>query len=91
MTPATAIDHILNSVDGLEIEGGHDDTVTTLLAAATAIAGIALMRIQPSERERLLFGIEPAIRQYIAQVNAHRAVRANGNGSIAMHSPTMDG
>jgi hypothetical protein len=36
MTPSAAINHVLDSVDGIEIDGGNDEVVTTLLAAGTA-------------------------------------------------------
>lgn len=87
MTPTSAINHILDGVDGIEIDADNDETVTTLLAAATAIAGVALMRLdEPHERERLLLGIERGVRKYISQVMALQATRVslpkatNGNG-----------
>ena len=63
MTPTEVISRVLNSVDGIEISGTHDDVVTTLLAAATAIAGVGLMQLEPepSEREAVLFGIKPGV------------------------------
>ena len=70
ITPTAYIDRILDSVHGVEVEGDLDVTVTALLGAATAIAGIALRRLDGFSRERLLREIEPNVREYIARVNA---------------------
>lgn len=75
MTPTAAINHVLDSVDGLVVDADNDETVTTLLAAATAIAGVALMRLESLERERLLRGIERGVRRYIDKVEALQAMR----------------
>jgi hypothetical protein len=88
MTPAAAINHVLDSVDGLVVDAGNDETVTALLAAATAIAGIALMRVgDAGERGALLLGIERGVRNYIDKVMALQAKRptlpkvsSNGKG-----------
>jgi hypothetical protein len=46
-----------------------------MLGAATALAGIALRRLDPFSRERLLREIEPSVRDYIDKVNAAEARR----------------
>ena len=84
MNSNEAINHVLDSIDGIEIWGTHDDVITTLLAAGTAICGVALLRLDPAERERVLFGIEPAIRNYVNLVLARRPITpkvTNGHAS----------
>jgi hypothetical protein len=75
MTPIAYLDRILDSVDGVEVEADLDQTVATLLGAATAIAGIALRRLDAFSRERLLRDVEPAIREYIGKVAAREEAR----------------
>jgi hypothetical protein len=87
MTPSAAINHVLDSVDGIEIDADNDETVTTLLAAATAIAGIALMRVgDAGERGALLLGIERGVSRYISKVTALQAKRHGANGSSRGHT-----
>jgi hypothetical protein len=87
MTPSAAINHVLDSVDGIEIDADNDETVTTLLAAATAIAGIALMQVaDPGERGALLLGIERGVSRYISKVMALQATRMKANGSSCGHT-----
>jgi hypothetical protein len=90
MTPVAAINRVLDSIDGIEIDADNDEAVTTLLAAATAIAGIALMRVgDAGERGALLLGIERGVRNYIDKVQARMAARlslpkvhgSNGKGN----------
>ena len=70
ITPVELIERVLDCVDGVEVEGDLDQTVTAMLGAATALAGIALRRLDPFSRERLLRDVEPAIREYIDKVHA---------------------
>jgi len=75
ITPVNLIDRVLDSIDGVEVEGDLDQTVTAILGAATVLAGIALRRLNPCDREELLSEIEPQIRDYIAKVEAREAFR----------------
>jgi hypothetical protein len=92
MTPASAINHILDGIDGIEIDADNDAAVETLLRAAVAIAGVALMRLEPHEREPLLAGLERGVRRYIGKVMALQEKRlslpkvahgSNGKGNAA--------
>jgi hypothetical protein len=86
MTPTAAINHVLDSVDGLEIDGGNEEVVSTLLAVGTSIIGVALQRLGPREREALLRSVELRARDYISKVTALQAARLtlpkvpSGNG-----------
>jgi hypothetical protein len=73
ITPTNLIERVLDCVDGVEVEGDLDVTVTAMLGAATALAGIALRRLDAFSRERLLREIEPNVRDYIDKVNAAEA------------------
>jgi hypothetical protein len=86
MTPTAAINRVLDSVDGLVIDGGNDEVVTTLLAAGTSIIGVALMRLGPREREALLHGVEHRVRDYMSKVIALQAKRTAANGSSCGHN-----
>jgi hypothetical protein len=90
MTSREAIDSVLKSVESVELSG-DDELIEVLLSTATVIAGVALLRLAPSERAHVLSGIEADIANFIHQVSMRRSIRANGNGSIAMHSPITDG
>jgi hypothetical protein len=74
MTPNAAFNHVLDNLDALSIHGSDDEITTTLLAIANSIFGIALLRLPPSERESILFGLEAGVRGFINEVNARRSV-----------------
>ena len=75
ITPVELIERVLDCVDGVEVEGDLDVTVSAMLGAATVLAGIALRRLDPFSRERLLREIEPNVRDYIDAVSAAEARR----------------
>jgi len=75
ITPTNLIERVLDCVDGVEVEGDLDVTVSAMLGAATVLAGIALRRLDPFSRERLLREIEPNVRDYIDAVSAAEARR----------------
>jgi hypothetical protein len=81
ITPTNLIERVLDCVDGVEVEGDLDVTVSAMLGAATVLAGIALRRLDPFSRERLLREIEPNVRDYIDKVNAAEARRLLPPGS----------
>jgi hypothetical protein len=74
MSPHAAFNSVLDSVDALSIHGSDDEVTTTLLAIANSIFGIALLRLPPSEREAIIFGLEGGVRDFINQVNARRSM-----------------
>jgi len=45
MTPTAAVNHILDAVDGIEIDGNCNEAVATLLRAGIAVCGIALLQL----------------------------------------------
>ena len=75
ITPTNLIERVLDCVDGVEVEGDLDVTVSAMLGAATVLAGIALRRLDGFSRERLLREIEPNVRDYIDAVSAAEARR----------------
>jgi len=75
ITPTSLIERVLDCVDGVEVEGDLDVTVSAMLGAATVLAGIALRRLDGFSRERLLREIEPNVRDYIDAVSAAEARR----------------
>jgi hypothetical protein len=75
ITPVELIERVLDCVDGVEVEGDLDVTVSAMLGAATVLAGIALRRLDGFSRERLLREIEPNVRDYIDAVSAAEARR----------------
>jgi hypothetical protein len=75
ITPTNLIERVLDAVDGVEVEGDLDVTVSALLGAATALAGIALRRLDAFSRERLLRDVEPQIREYMDKVAAREEAR----------------
>jgi hypothetical protein len=84
MSPHAAFNSVLDSVDALSIDGNPDEITTVLLAIANSIFGIALLRLAPSEREAVLFGLEGGVRGFVNQVNARRSAipqATNGRAS----------
>jgi hypothetical protein len=79
ITPTNLIERVLDAVDNVEVEGDIDVTVTAMLGAATALAGIALRRLDAFSRERLLRDVEPAIREYIGKVEAREEARRHSS------------
>jgi hypothetical protein len=85
MTPPEAFDHVIGSIDGLEIGESYDGEVEdTLLRIGTAICAIAVLRLDPDQQERAIQGIAFDIRNSINPVLARRAASlaaANGHGN----------
>jgi hypothetical protein len=62
------VDHVLNAVDGAEIEGDADEAAAALLHVGVVLCGIALLRLDPAKHAIPLAAVGDRVRQYIERV-----------------------
>jgi len=86
MTREAAIKHILDGVDGLEVDGGRHQAAEAIIRAGVCIIGIALLQLE-NPQTAALPDIEDAVRRYVDEVLECRARRSPyprvGNGHAA--------
>ena len=58
MTPDEVIDHVRNSIDGIEVDASPRETALALLCAGMTVAGVGLARLDEGERELQLEDLE---------------------------------
>jgi hypothetical protein len=83
MTPKAAFHEMLDTIERIVVDGTDDEAVTSLLATATAIISIALLRLSPPEREAILCGLEAGVRNHFEQVLACRSVTPRASNGHA--------
>jgi len=86
MTPDAVLQRVLDSIDGIEVDADDNEIAATILHAGVVLCGIALMRVPDlPEREAQMEGIDPAVRNYIAQVLARRSSYPRAANGHAAH------
>lgn len=74
MTPQELLKHMLNALDGVEVDADAHDTNLAIIRAGMTIAGIGLAQLDDEdEREFQLRELEPNTRGYLFRLADRRA------------------
>lgn len=83
LSPQQAVDHILDSVDGMVIQASREQVADTLLGVSTALVCNALELLPAEYHEFMLTRLALTVQQHLAKV----ADRKRGNGHAPPSNP----